>query len=146
LLGSEAKPDLFPKVLWVSIKKGTRETGEMEDKAARYFEEQHILKINEDFRVFTDMVQHWFDTYSKEQGSLTGLREIVQDSVKSWYEQALIETIIGLQALRGSKEWPTNTLQEAWSEVALTSVVMQRYHPYNSIKRDLGTRIASLKK
>jgi hypothetical protein len=144
--GHEARPDLFPKVHWVSVKDGTREQGEIEDKAGRYLEEQHVLKINADFRVFTDMIDHWVDTYSKEHGAIAGLREIVRDSVHSWYEQALTETIIGLQALRGSKEWPTNHLQDALSESALSAVVMQRYHPFNSIKRELGTKIASLKK
>ncbi|HET6203380.1 MAG TPA: ATP-binding protein [Planctomycetota bacterium] len=144
--GREARPDLFPKVLWVTVKDGTREQGEMEDKAARYLEEQHVLKINADFRAFSDMIDHWVESYSAEHGSLAGLREIVLDSVHNWYEQALTETIIGLQALRGSREWTAEDLRDAWSEPALTSVVMQRYHPYNSIKRELGTKIASLKK
>jgi hypothetical protein len=137
---------LFPQVHWVSVADGTREQGEMEDKAARYLEDQHILKINADFRVFTDMVEHWVREYAKERGTVPGVREIVRDAVHGWYEQALTETVIGLQALRGSKEWPTNALQDAWSESALTAVVMQRYHPYNAIKRELGTKIASLKK
>lgn len=144
--GREARPDLFPKVHWVSVKDGTRELGEIEDKAARYLEEQHLLKINADFRVFTDMIDHWVESYERDHGALAGLQDIVRESVHSWYEQALTETIIGLQALRGSKEWPTNSLQDAWSDAALTSVVMQRYHPFNSIKRELGTRIAPLKK
>jgi hypothetical protein len=144
--GREARPDMFPKAVWVSVKNGTREQGEIEDKAARYLEEQHLLKINSDFRVFTDMVNHWVEAYTKEQGSVPGLRDIVTDAVHNWYEQALTETIIGLQALKGSKEWPTNLLQDAWSEGALSAVVMQRYHPFNSIKRELGTKIAPLKK
>lgn len=144
--GREARPDLFPKVVWVSVKDGTREHGDIEDKAAHYLQDQHLLRINADFRVFTDMVDHWVDTYSKEHASLSGLRDIVRDSVHSWYEQALTETIIGLQALRGSKEWHGDILDYAWSDAALTSVVMQRYHPYNSIKRELGTKIASLRK
>ena len=92
------------------------------------------------------MIEHWVDIYSKEHGASAGLSEIVRDSVHNWYEQALTETVLGLQALRGSKEWPTNQLQDAWSESALSSVVMQRYHPYNSIKRELGTKVAPLKK
>jgi len=144
--GRETRPDMFPKVIWVSVNDGTREQGEIEDKAARYLEEQHMLKINKDFRVFTDMIDHWVNAYSKDHGPIAGLREIVRDSVHSWYEQALTETIIGLMALRGSKEWPINILQDAWSEASLSAVVMQRYHPYNSIKRELGTRVASLKK
>ena len=92
------------------------------------------------------MVDHWVDVYSKEHGPLAGLRDIIRDSVHNRNEQALTETIIGLQAVRGSKEWPADHLHEAWSESALSAVVMQRYHPFNAIKRELGTKIASLKK
>ena len=145
-VGREARPNLFPKVIWVSVADGTREQGEIEDKAAQYLEEQHVLKVNADFRVFTDMIDHWVESYSKEHGPIAGLHKIVRDSVHSWYEQALTETIIGLQALRGGKEWPASVLRDSWSESALSAVVMQRYHPFNSIKRELGTRLSSLKR
>ncbi|MES1245934.1 MAG: hypothetical protein ABUT39_30280 [Acidobacteriota bacterium] len=144
--GRQAKPDVFPTVKWISTAEGTRETGDIEDKAAKYLEEQNLLLINSDFRVFTDMIQHWVQLYASEHGEVAGLRSRVRDSVHDWFEQALTETIIGLQALRGSREWSTQDLQSAWSEAALTSVVMQRYHPYNSIKRELGTKIGALKR
>ena len=143
--GTAVRPDMFPKVVWVSIADGTREPGEMEDKAARYLKEQHMLKINADFRVFADMINHWVDSYTRDHGDIPGLRQTARDSVHGWYEQALTETVIGLQALRGSKEWPDNLLDDAWSEAALTAVVMQRYHAFNSVKRELGTKLTSLK-
>ena len=31
----------------------------MVDKAAIYLKDTHTLKINADFRVFTDMIDHW---------------------------------------------------------------------------------------
>ncbi len=144
--GAQVKPDLFPVVKWVSMADGTRELGDIEDKAARYLAEQHLLLINSDFRVFSDMVLHWSDRYAKEHGETSGLRDIVTDSVHDWYEQALVETVIGVQALKGSREWSIKLIEAALSEEALTSVVMQRYHPYNSVKRELGTKIAPLKK
>lgn len=144
--GDEARPDLFPTVRWVSTEEGTRIVGDIEDKAARYIEDQNLLLINADFRAFNDMVNHWVSLYRKEHGKISGIHELVRDSVHGWFEQALVETILGLHAMRGSREWSTKDLQEAWSEVALTAVVMQRYHPYNSIKREMGTKIASLKK
>ncbi len=144
--GDSARPDLFPTVEWISVEQGTREPGDIEDKAARYIEDQNLLLVNADFRAFRDMVDHWVTLYSKEHGMIAGIPELVRGSVHGWFEQALVETILGLQALRGSLEWSTKDLQEAWSEVALTAVVMQRYHPYNSIKREMGTKIASLKK
>jgi hypothetical protein len=144
--GVQVKPDLFPEIKWVSVTNGSREQGDIEDKAARYLPEQHMLLINADFRVFADMIQHWSNRYQKEHGETGGLQDIVRDSVHDWYEQALVETVIGVQALKGSREWSTKQIEQALSEEALTSVVMQRYHPYNSVKRELGTKIAPLKK
>jgi hypothetical protein len=144
--GVKVKPDLFPKVDWVSVTDGSREQGDIEDKAARYLADQHRLLINADFRVFKDMIQHWANRYAHEHSESAGLRDVIQDSVHDWYEQALVETVIGVQALKGSAEWSVKQIEEALSEEALTSVVMQRYHPYNSVKRELGTKIAPLRK
>ncbi len=144
--GVQVRPDLFPEVKWVEVTNGSREQGDIEDKAARYLPEQHLLLINADFRVFADMIQHWAERYAKEHGETAGLRDVVRDSVHDWYEQALVETVIGVQALKGSREWSMKQIECALSEEALTSVVMQRYHPYNSVKRELGTKIAPLKK
>lgn len=68
----------------------------------------------------------------------------IAESVHNWYEQALTETIIGLQGMKGSPEWSKDKLDNALSEEALTAVVMQRYHPYNCVKRELGTKIGPL--
>jgi hypothetical protein len=144
--GAQVKPELFPQVKWVSTAEGTREPGDIEDKAARFLGDQHLLLINADFRVFADMIEHWQQRYEKEHGPSGGLRDVITDSVRDWYEQALVETVIGVQALKGSREWSIKQIADALSEEALTSVVMQRYHPYNSVKRELGTKIAPLKK
>lgn len=143
--GATAEADPFPTVQWVSSDEGTRERGDLEDKAARYLEDQNTLIINGDFRSFADMEQHWVDEYTREHGRVPALRQIVRDVVHAWYEQSLVEAIIGLQGLRGSRQWSVFDLQDAWSEAALTSVVMQHYHPYNAVKRDLAIRISSLK-
>jgi len=143
--GEEAKANLFPQVTWISLAEGTRELGVLDDRAARYLQDQNHLLINADFRVFIDMVTHWIKEYSTKRGEIPGLREKVTDTVHAWFEQALVETIIGLQALKGSPEWPRDALDQSMSEEALTAVVMQRYHPFNAIKRELGTQIASLK-
>ena len=140
-----AKPDVFPEVRWVSVADGTRDPGDIEDKAARFLPEQNLLLINSDFRAFTDMIRHWEAQYIRDRGNSKGMREYIRDSVHDWYEQALTETVIGVQALKGSQEWSTSDIDQALSEESLTAVVMQRYHPYNAVKRQLGTRIGSLK-
>ena len=55
-------------------------------------------------------------------------------------EQALVETVIGIQQMRGSKEWGPEEMEKALSSEALTSTVMQRYHVYVACRRDLGAK------
>ncbi|HOI57032.1 MAG TPA: hypothetical protein PLP01_17400, partial [Phycisphaerae bacterium] len=142
--GDDAKPDLFPTVTWVSVADQTRAQGDIEDRAARFLQDQNLLLINADFRVFVDMVRHWEERYAAKLGDTTAIATTVSESVRNWFEQALTETIIGLQAMKGSREWNAAHIDSALSEEALTSVVMQRYHPYNSIKRELGTKLGPL--
>ncbi len=61
--------------------------------------------------------------------------------VHQWFEQALVETVIGVQQLKGSKEWPPDDIERALSSEALTSAVMQRYHIHIASKRDLGAKL-----
>jgi hypothetical protein len=138
--GEKIQPDPFPHVDWISIQDGTRESLDLEDRAARFLVEQNRLLINADFRVFKDMIVRWH----KEFGGGDAARKIVQEVVRAWFEQALVETVMGLQALQGSKEWSQQQLATALSEEALTAAVMQRYHVNNSVKRELGAKLGKL--
>jgi hypothetical protein len=64
--------------------------------------------------------------------------------VHGWFEQALVEAVIGVQALNGSKEWNVAQIETALSEEALTLAVMPRYHVYNSVRRELGSKLGKL--
>jgi hypothetical protein len=64
----------------------------------------------------------------------------VEEVVHQWFEQALVETVIGIQQMRGSKEWGPEEIEKALSSEALTSTVMQRYHVYVACRRDLGAK------
>ena len=133
-------PDPFPAVKWISVHDGTREPNELEDRAARFIDDQNVLLINADFRVFSDMIDRWH----KECGGPDAVRKTVEDVVHSWFEQALVETVIGVQAMRGGREWSIDNIKAALSEEALTAVVMQRYHVNNSVKRELGAKLGKL--
>ena len=139
--GEEILADVDPEVRWVTVKDGTRVPPFLDDRAAKYLAEQNEILINADFRVFTDMIDRWHERYSDAPGA----RSHVEDAVHEWFEQALIETVLGVQALSGSQEWNREDIAKAWSEEALTAAVMQRYHIDNSIKRVLGARLGSLK-
>jgi hypothetical protein len=139
--GEKIRPDMFPKVSWVSVVDGSRSEGFIEDRAAKYLADQNYLQVNADFRVFRDMTKHLLQSYRQTAGA----ESVVEDSVRAWFEQALVEAVIGVQALRNSKHWSADEIERALSEEALTACVMQRYHIYLAAKRELGAKIGSAK-
>lgn len=132
---------LEPDCKWVSLDEGTRTHGDMEDRAAKYLPEQHLLLINGDFRVFMDMISRWITAYE----GAPGVEATIRDVVREWFEQSLVETVMGVQSLKGSPEWDFSKLKEAWSEEALTAAVMPRYHTDVAIKRSLGAKLGTLR-
>ncbi len=135
-------PDIYPLVRWVSVDDHTREPGDIEDRAARYVAEQNALLINADFRAFTDMVDYWL----KQLDRRAEVKPVIVDAVRGWFEQELVETILGVKALEASKEWPRDKIKAALSEEALTSAVMPRYHVNNAVKRELGSKLGRMTK
>jgi hypothetical protein len=138
----KAKTDPYPEVQWVSAKDGTREAAVLEDRAAKFLPEQNLLQINADFRVFGDMV----DRFSKLYPGAAGARAAIEEVVREWFEQSLIETVLGVQALEGAREWSVEDIGRALSEEALTSAVMPRYHLDFAIRRTLGSKLGSAKR
>jgi len=135
--GSAVKADPFPQVDWISIADGSRTTGDLEDRAARFLQDQNRLLINADFRVFTDMVKRM----EKEFGESPAAKDTIVKTVKAWFEQSLVEVVIGARSLEHSKEWPVDALGRALSDEALTAVVLPRYHVYYNVKRELGAKL-----
>jgi hypothetical protein len=139
--GEKVEPDIFPKIDWVSVQDGSRAPGDMEDRAAKYLSDQNRLLINADFRVFRDLISHFMRSYD----GIAAAETIVKEAVHGWFAQALVEAVIGIEALRNSKQWSAADIQTALSEEALTSCVMQRYHIHLAAKRELGSKIGSAK-
>lgn len=137
----KVKPDPFPEVQWVTISNGTREKGDIEDRAAKFIIEQNLLLINADFPAFSDMTNKLLTEFQ----SLPDITNVVQDVVRSWFEQSLVETIIGVQSLINRKDWSQMDIDKALSEEALTSAVMQRYHIHIAVRRELSLKIGARK-
>lgn len=131
--------DPFPIVIWQSVKDGTRDENDMEDRAAKYLSEQNTLLVNADFRVFTDMIKRLCKEKDTAQGA--NIESLVEDVVHAWFEQALVETVLGIQQMKGSKEWGADAVDKALSEEALTTTVMQRYHVHIACRRELGAKL-----
>jgi hypothetical protein len=139
--GRLAKPDLFPLVRWVSAAEGSRAVGDMEDRAAKYLEKDNMLQINADFRVFADMIKRWTDYFS----SVPGAHTVVQEVVREWFEQSLVEAVISSNTLRNAQHWSIEDVRKMLSEEGLTAVVLPRWHIEQSIKRALGSKFGALK-
>jgi hypothetical protein len=139
--GNEVRADPDPTVYWISVENGTRSRDQLEDRAAKYLANQNVLQINADFRIFTDMVDRWTERY----GHVPGARETVVHAVREWFEQALIETVLGAQSLQGSSQWPISDVAKLWEEESLTAAVLQRYHIDVNVKRTLGMKLGTLK-
>jgi hypothetical protein len=135
--------DVFdePEVKWVTIENGTRAAHDLDDRAARFLQAQNQLLINADFRVFTDMVDRWTQAYSHVAGAKTTVKEVVHE----WFQQQLMEAVMSARALRSTGKWSFEELERLWSEEALTSAVLPRWHIDQSVKRNLGQRLGTLK-
>ena len=114
----------LPRTVWISGEDGTRAPGFLEDRAAVYLPEQNLLQINRDFSVFADTIAYCGRGLAADES----IQKLVRDTVYSWYEQALVESVLGMRALRNAKEWSDRDIEKALSSEALTAAVMQRYH------------------
>lgn len=139
--GEELRVEIQPEVRWISVDEGTRTPPDLEDRAAKFLPQQNMILANGDFRVFVDMVDRW----CKQYNHVAGARETVQDVVREWFEQQLIETVLGVQALRDARQWSVQDVEKTWSEEALTAAIMPRYHIDIAIKRALGAKLGTLK-
>ena len=139
--GEEVMIAREPEVQWVSAENGTRTPPDLEDRAAKYLPQQDIIQANADFRVFNDMVERWCQRYKH----VPGARDVVKDVAHEWFEQQLIEAVMGAQALRDARQWTFEDVQRLWSEEALTAAVLPRYHIDVAVKRALGAKLGTLK-
>lgn len=139
--GEEFRTEIQPEFRWISVVDGTRTPPDLEDRAAKFLPQQNMIMGNGDFRVFVDMVDRWCKQYSH----VSGARDTVQDAVREWFEQQLIETVLGVQALRDARQWSVQDVEKTWSEEALTAAVMPRYHLDIAVKRALGAKLGTLK-
>lgn len=139
--GEELRMEVHPEVRWVSVSDGTRTPPDLEDRAAKFLPQQNMILANGDFRVYVDMTDRW----CKQYGHVPGARDTVQDVVREWFEQQLIETLLGVQALRDARQWSVEDVEKSWSEEALTAAVMPRYHIDIAVKRALGAKLGTLK-
>jgi hypothetical protein len=130
----EVRPDPFPNFMWVSLTENTRDSDDgMEDRAARYYEGENLIKGNKDFQGYRDIVEYFSKMY--EGGEF---QEALVEAVYEYFQQQLIETVAGVLSLRGRKYWNYDQCKMAWSDEALTASVCCRYHILEAVDRQLS--------
>jgi hypothetical protein len=139
--GEEFALNRDPDRKWIEVAAGTRVPPDLEDRAAKYLPQQNLLLINGDFRVFTDMIDRWCERYSH----VPAARTVVSQVVREWFEQQLVEAILGSLTIRSSRQWTVDEVERLWSEEALTAVVLPRWHVDVAIRRALGAKLGTLK-
>ncbi len=129
--------DKVPEVQFISIENETRQSGDLEDRAARFVSADNLLLVNEDFRVFVDMRSRWERNYRGNETAKLYIRE----RVREWFSQQLIEAVMTGRVLAGSAHWTDTEVEDKlWSSEALTAAILPRYHIDKAIKRELGSK------
>lgn len=137
--GEEVSRDSnLPEVKWISRSDGTRELGDLEDRAGRYIREENAIYVNRDFRVFESLREATSDAYPHAS-------EVdVKRSVEEWVSLQLTETVMGVLGLQGSPEWSAeSSIEHALSPESLSAAVMPRYATFSQIKRQLGSVVGA---
>ncbi|MBY6107698.1 ATP-binding protein [Ferrimonas balearica] len=134
---TKAAPNPFPRVDWVTLENGTRDQGEMEDRAATYINSENLVKANKDFLGFRDVINH----YLKEYEGIMGASEVIPDTIMEWFEQQLVETVAGVLSLRNRKLWTDDHIETALSDESLTACIMQRFHLLREVNRLLRAKL-----
>ena len=131
----KVSPDPFPDVIWVSIKTGTREEGEMEDRAASFISRENLIKVNEDFQGFKDIENHIKEQYKVYKTAESQVPIVI----KQLFQQQLMESVATALSFRNRPQWNPDDFDRATSDEALTLAVGSRYYLMTEAKRLLST-------
>jgi hypothetical protein len=82
-------------------------------------------------------MKRWREHYNTTPGA----GAIVDEAIREWYAQVLVETVLGAESLRGSRWWSDRDLEQLTSEVALTTAIQPRYFIEERLKRDLAREL-----
>ena len=74
-----------------------------------------------------------------------GCEKVVRDTVREWFEQSLIETVVACRSLEHSQYWSADDVAKLLGPEGLTASVLARYHVDFAVNRSLGRKLGSLK-
>jgi len=117
----------------------------LEDRAAEFVSAQNTLLVNEEFRGFTELVEHALAD-DRVDGKV-GAKPIVEKITKTEYALVLAETVIRVQQLRrGGRSWSQDNIDDALGCEALTSSVLSQFHLQKTIAQRAGQQLGAAKR
>ena len=125
----EDEPNLFPVVEWTNEEQAKHLSG----RAAEYLEHSNTILANQDFKGFADLLKYFCERYTFSEEMLPMVRNIILEDA----EQALMEAVAGIIALRQTSGWDFGQFQAAVSKEALSAVVMVRYWSVQHIEQKI---------
>jgi hypothetical protein len=141
---SEEKGDAIagmqvPEVIWCSIADGTRSKDFLEDRAAIFNDVTFKIHANKDFRAFHDVLK----IVASETNMPVGANIELQNLVFTYFQQQLVEAVLGILAIKDSPMWGPDDLQTAFSAEALTVAIMPRILVFEKLKQQLNSKFNS---
>jgi hypothetical protein len=136
--GDPVRNDPYPRVLWVG-KDDTEFEEALLDRAASYDQTNNILRMNQDFRGHTDLVQFFakeFNVFDNEQS-----QQLVAKGVREMLELQAVEVIFSIRSLKGDEHWAGDPVASALSPEALTAALSPRYMMTSAIRRNLAHKL-----
>lgn len=141
-------PDL--RVVWQTERQAdetaifTRESHGMRDRAAALIGDNPRtateIAANLDFRLFRGVLDAMNSEFNPEGDEVK--TSVITQVTKEWFEQKLIETVVGIRMLENSSTWTPESLSTALEPAALTAAfISATYNTSKAIVSDIRSRI-----
>lgn len=136
--------DPTPDVIWKTTENGTRNDGELEDRAAEYLPSKDVLIINGDFRIYSDLL----DQLKSEKGAGDLAREkAIEYYVMREYKFTLLEATMRTKLLNDNPHWSRPEIEDkCLSPEGLTESVMSNYHLHYMLHQNIGRWLSAVER
>jgi coenzyme F420-reducing hydrogenase beta subunit len=141
-------PDL--RVIWQTERQAdetalfTRESHGLRDRAAALIGDSPRtateIAANLDFRLFRGVLDAMNSEFNPEGDDVK--TSMISQVTKEWFEQKLIETVVGIRMLENSSTWTPESLSTALEPAALTAAfISDTYNTRKAIVSEIRSRI-----
>ena len=125
----ESQENYFPRVEWTTEAQSPQLVG----RAAEFIEYSNIILANQDFKGLQDLFKYFADQYEMSDDRIKAVRHAILENA----EQALMESVAGVLALKSEPSWG-GSYHQALTKEALSAVLMQRFWSVKAVQEGLG--------